>query len=115
VGGALSGFFGGLSGMQGALRSAFLARANLGKDGFIATGVVVACLIDVSRLGVYARALVGDAGRVDYWLLGGAVLSAFAGSFVGNRVLPAVTMRGVRVAVAAMLFVVAVGLATGLL
>ena len=29
LGGALSGFFGGLSGMQGALRSAFLVRAGL--------------------------------------------------------------------------------------
>ena len=47
LGGALSGFFGGLSGMQGALRSAFLVRANLSKEAFIATGVVVAALIDV--------------------------------------------------------------------
>ena len=37
LGGALSGFFGGLSGMQGALRSAFLVRASLSKEAFIAT------------------------------------------------------------------------------
>ena len=57
LGGLLSGFFGGLSGMQGALRSAFLARAGLSKEAFVATGVVIACLIDVSRLGVYSRSL----------------------------------------------------------
>ncbi|MGL4422959.1 MAG: TSUP family transporter, partial [Gemmataceae bacterium] len=38
IGGLLSGFFGGLSGMQGALRSAFLARAGLSKEAFVATG-----------------------------------------------------------------------------
>ena len=59
LGGLLSGFFGGLSGMQGALRSAFLARAGLTKEAFVGTGVVVACLIDVSRLGVYSGSLAG--------------------------------------------------------
>src|SRR5262245_4915249 len=54
VGGVLSGFFGGLSGHQGALRSAFLIRSGLSKEAFIATGVVVACMVDVSRLAVYA-------------------------------------------------------------
>ncbi len=54
VGGLVSGFFGGLSGHQGAMRSAFLIRAGLSKEAFIATGVVIACLIDVSRLSVYA-------------------------------------------------------------
>ncbi|MFO7657586.1 MAG: sulfite exporter TauE/SafE family protein, partial [Bacteroidales bacterium] len=41
IGGALSGFFGGLSGNQGALRSAFLIKAGLSKEAFIATAVVV--------------------------------------------------------------------------
>jgi uncharacterized protein len=115
LGGALSGFFGGLSGMQGALRSAFLARANLSKEVFVATGVAVACLIDVSRLGVYLRALANEAPQIDYWLLSGAVLSAFAGAFLGSRFLRVVTMGGVRRIVAAMLFFVAAGLAVGVL
>src|SRR5690606_7737307 len=34
LGGALSGFFGGLSGNQGALRSAFLIKAGLSKEAF---------------------------------------------------------------------------------
>jgi hypothetical protein len=53
IGGALSGFFGGLSGNQGALRSPFLLKAGLSRDGYIATGVVIACLVDFTRLGVY--------------------------------------------------------------
>jgi uncharacterized protein len=115
LGGALSGFFGGLSGMQGALRSAFLVRANLSKEAFIATGVVVAALIDVSRLGVYFRALIREHAHIDYLLLATAVLAAFAGAVLGNRWLRAMTMQGVRRIVAAMLLVVAVGLAAGLI
>jgi len=41
LGGVVSGFFGGLSGNQGAFRSAFLLGAGLGKDAFIATGVLL--------------------------------------------------------------------------
>ena len=53
LGGALSGFFGGLSGQQGALRSAFLIRTGLNKEKFIGTSVVSAVVVDVSRLIVY--------------------------------------------------------------
>jgi uncharacterized protein len=115
VGGLLSGFFGGLSGMQGALRSAFLARAGLSKEAFIATGVVIACLIDVSRLGVYSASLAAEAGRLDYGLLSAAVLSAFAGAALGNRYLKKVTMRGIQRTVAVMLALVALGLISGVL
>ena len=55
LGGVLSGFFGGLSGHQGALRSIFLLKCGLTKEGFISTGVVIACLVDISRLAVYAE------------------------------------------------------------
>jgi uncharacterized membrane protein YfcA len=41
IGGLLSGFFGGLSGNQGALRSAFLIKSNLSKEAFVATGIVI--------------------------------------------------------------------------
>ncbi len=115
LGGLLSGFFGGLSGMQGALRSAFLARAGLSKEAFVASGVVIACLIDVSRLGVYSRSLLTASARLDYGLLGAAVVSAFVGAFLGNRYLKKLTMQGVQRVVAVMLFIVAVGLVCGIL
>lgn len=115
LGGVLSGFFGGLSGMQGALRSAFLARAGLSKEAFVATGVVIGCLIDFSRLGVYSSSLARVGAQLDYGLLTAAVLSAFAGAAVGNRHLKKLTMVGVQRVVAGMLFVVAVGLVSGLL
>lgn len=53
VGGVISGFFGGLSGHQGALRSAFLIRYDLSKEVFIATGIMVALVVDMVRMPIY--------------------------------------------------------------
>ena len=115
LGGVLSGFFGGLSGMQGALRSAFLARAGLDKAAFIGTGVLIAALVDLSRLGVYARGLDATGHGLDYGLLAAAVLAAFAGALLGNRFLAKATMPGIQRLVAVLLVLVAVGLVTGVL
>lgn len=115
LGGLLSGFFGGLSGMQGALRSAFLSRAGLTKEAFIGTGVVIACLIDVSRLAIYSTSLARQSARFNYGLLAAAVLAAFLGAALGNRYLKKITMPGIQLVVAIMLFVVALGLVSGLL
>lgn len=115
LGGAASGFLGGLSGMQGALRSAFLVRLGLGKESFIATGVVVAVLVDVSRLGVYARGIHAQRGALDYTTLGVAVVAAFVGAILGNRFLKKLTMRIVQRMVAACLALVAVLLIAGVL
>lgn len=115
IGGALSGFFGGLAGMQGALRSAFLVRAGLSKEAFIATGVVTAVLVDVSRLGIYSQSLMDVNRELDYPLLSAAILSAFAGAFAGNRFLKRMTMPGVQRLVAVMLLLASIGLITGLL
>ena len=115
LGGLLSGFLGGLSGMQGALRAAFLSRAGLTKQAFIATGVVIACLIDFARLAIYSTALARESARFEYALLAAAVLAAFAGATLGNHYLKKVTMPGIQKLVAALLFLVALGLIAGLL
>lgn len=113
LGGVLSGFFGGVSGMQGALRSAFLARAGLTKEAFIGSGVVIACMIDVSRLGVYWSSL-RNAANLDYMLLAAAVGAAFAGALIGNYQLKKMTMPAIQRIVAVMLFAVGLGLMSGL-
>jgi hypothetical protein len=115
LGGLLSGFFGGLSGMQGALRSAFLSRAGLTKEAFIGTGAVVASLIDVSRLTIYSTSLAQESAGLDYSLLVAAVLAAFLGAKLGNNYLKKMTMPGIQRLVAAMLLMVALGLVTGFL
>lgn len=114
LGGLISGFFGGLSGHQGALRSAFLIRAGLGKEAFIATGVVIACLIDVSRLAVYAAHFQASGLRENTALLVLATLAAFTGAFAGNRLLRKVTLRAVQTVVSVMLVLIGLALAAGL-
>lgn len=115
LGGLVSGFCGGLSGMQGALRAAFLTRAGLAKEAFVATGAVVACLVDVSRLGVYAAEVRREWATLDTGLLAAAVLAALAGTLGAGRLLPHVTLAAVQRVVAGLLVAVGLGLAAGIL
>ena len=115
IGGVLSGFFGGLSGHQGALRSAFLIRLHLSKEAFIATGVVIACLVDVSRLSVYIPQIIEQKKMLDYKLLGMATISAFLGIYFGTKLLQKTTIKTIQGIVAVMLFVYAVLLILGIL
>jgi uncharacterized membrane protein YfcA len=115
-GGLLSGFFGGLSGQQGALRSAFLLNAGLTKQQFIGTGVVVAVMVDTVRLvvygaGFYSANLSGFSGRLAGLVIA-ATLAAFAGSYLAARLVHKLTIRMVQVIVGVML--VALGVAMGL-
>lgn len=113
VGGVVSGFLGGLSGMQGALRSVFLLRAGLSKESFIATGVVIACLVDLSRLAVYLPALARGGGIDNLGLLVAASAAACGGAVLGARVLRKTTFTTVQRIVAAMLVAIALGMITG--
>lgn len=115
LGGVLSGFFGGLSGNQGALRTAFLIRANLTKETFIATGVVIAVLVDISRLTVYSKQILKTEDNLNYPLIIVATLSAFAGAFIGNRLLKKATINTIQYTVASMLFVFALLLGLGII
>ncbi len=112
-GGLLSGFFGGLSGHQGALRSAFLVRAGLGKEAFVATGVVIACLVDLARLGLYSRPIVQNGLGEGLAVTVTATLAAFAGAFAGSRLLKKITMDLVQKIVTVGLFLLAVALGSG--
>lgn len=114
-GGILSGFFGGLSGHQGALRSAFLIRTNLSKEAFIATGVVIACLIDASRLTVYIPQIIEKNTALDFKLITAATLSAFVGVYFGNKLLQKTTIKTIQTLVALMLLVYAILLILGML
>ena len=112
LGGALSGFFGGLSGHQGALRSAFLIKMGLSKESFIATGVIIASIVDISRLSMYfsGSALGEMEGSINLLLV--AVLSAFFGAWVGKRILKKVTIGFVHNMV--MILIMIMGIAVGM-
>lgn len=120
AGGLLSGFLGGLSGHQGALRAAVLRRAGLDAQAFVATGVVCAVVVDCVRLAVYGLgpwaghwallASSGGLGRV-----AAACLAAFLGAYLGKRLLGKATHQGVRLLVGGMLALAGLGLVLGLL
>ena len=84
IGGFGSGFFGGLTGHQGALRAMFLQKRLPNKTEYAATAAVLALVVDVTRVPVYV-ALEGwqilDAG----WLILGLVLAAILGVHLGKR------------------------------
>jgi len=118
LGGVLSGFFGGLSGNQGALRSAFLLKAGLSKESFVATGVVSAVIVDAARLVVYGAAVVATHFEQSQAVVAPVVVgsvSAFVGAFVGKRVLQKVTLYAVRLVVALAMLGIGAGLVSGLI
>lgn len=113
VGGMISGFFGGLSGHQGAFRSMFLIKAGLDKTQYISTGVTLAVMVDLTRLAVYGTSLAEQNPGEQWPLILTACGFAFLGSFLGNRLLTKLTYRTIQLVVSALLVVVAIGLISG--
>jgi hypothetical protein len=93
----------GLTGNQGAFRSAFLIKAGLAEEAFVGTGVA-AVVVDVVGLAVYGLAFVtlpmaileGPAAGI----VVAAMLWAFLGAWLGGRLMTRVTLRSIQIAVA---------------
>jgi uncharacterized membrane protein YfcA len=119
LGGLLSGFFGGLSGHQGALRSAFLAKSGLDTERFVGSNAVIGFLVDLTRISVYVAlftAAGGSLGDFGGWpLVITGSLAAFCGIMIGKRYLRKVTMKSVQTLVGVLLFGVGMALLAGLL
>jgi uncharacterized protein len=115
IGGALSGFFGGLSGNQGALHSAFLINAGLSKEAFVGTAVVVSTFVDFARLSVYATRFTKAGLDENITLVICATLAGIAGSFIGNKLLKEVTLHFLKVTIAIMLILISIALGAGLI
>lgn len=118
LGGLVTGFFGGLTGQQGALRSVFLLRAGLAPQAFIATGVMIAIIVDLSRLATYAAAFSAarfDPGSREGTLVLVGTLAAFAGAWTATRYLHKVTISAVRTIVAVLMTLIGIALCLGLL
>jgi len=119
-GGLLSGFFGGFSGHQGALRSAFLVKVGISTETFVGTNAVIGFLVDLARISVYAAAFL-IAGKENpipagQWpLVLAAVTAAFAGVAAGRRYLHKVTMKKVQLLAGTLLLGIAFALGSGLI
>ena len=114
LGGLLSGFFGGLSGNQGALRSAFLIKSGLSKEAFVASGIVIACIVDFSRLGVYMTRFSKSGLHDNLTLVLTATTAAFAGAYIGSHLLKKVTLETVQIIVTIMLIILSLALGLGI-
>jgi uncharacterized membrane protein YfcA len=115
IGGVLSGFFGGLSGIQGAIRSAFLVKSGLSKEAYLATGVLIACLVDITRLSVYITRFKTSNLKESMLLMFSAIVAALVGAYLGSRLLKKVTLNVVQSLVAALLILVSLGLCFGII
>jgi uncharacterized membrane protein YfcA len=100
------------------LRSAFLLKAGLSKEAFVATGVVSAVIVDAARLIVYGTAVItshfGQSGALVVPVVVGSVC-AFIGAFVGKHLLQKVTLRTVQLIVATGMLAIGIGLTSGLI
>ncbi len=118
VGGMLSGFFGGLTGHQGALRSVFLLRMGLDKIAFVATAAWAAAMVDVTRLLVYGRgdpgAWLSEAGGAGVRPLLLAMGAAFVGTVVGARLVKKMTLRSLQRIIGWALLAAGLGMASGI-
>lgn len=114
-GGVVSGFFGGLSGHQGAFRSMFLLKTGLDKDQFIATGIMAAVLVDMSRIYIYGWDIFTHQQEIEWPLILTASLSALVGTHLSAKKFKKITIQTVRTIVSALLIVISLGLISGLL
>lgn len=120
IGGLIAGFFGGLSGHQGALRAAFLAPLGLSPTEFAATQSVLGLMVDAARLIVYAATFLtaGDgtvAASIPWRLVAIATAAALAGAWVGRTLLPRMTITHLHLLVGVLLLVVGTSLAAGVI
>jgi uncharacterized protein len=115
VGGILSGFFGGLSGIQGALRSAFLIKAGLSKQAFIASAAIVSAFVDLTRLSVYAARFLNVGLQENLTLVICASISGTIGTYFGNKLLRKITLKFIQKLVAVMLIIISLALGAGLI
>jgi uncharacterized protein len=77
--GALSGFFGGLVGNQGGIRSAALLGFDIRKEALVATATAIALIVDGARMPVYFA--IETKGMLAHWPV---LLTTIAGVLVGT-------------------------------
>ncbi len=111
LGGLISGFFGGFSGHQGALRSAFLSKAEIDKRVFISTSICMALIIDLTRVSFYFQGL--DLNKLPVSMILFGCFFALLGSILGKRYFDKKKNINIRMIVAIFLFSIGTGMVFG--
>ena len=111
LGGFISGFFGGISGHQGALRSAFLSKTEIEKHVFIATSVSIALLIDLVRVSSYFQ--ISNYEILPWIMIAVGVFFALCGTFFGKRYFDKKQNVNIRLLVSVFLFLIGAAMLLG--
>jgi uncharacterized membrane protein YfcA len=112
VAGAVSGFFGGLVGNQGGIRSAAMLGFDLSREEFVATATAIALCVDGARMPVYLVAERGEVAAI--WpLVAIATAGVVVGTLAGERVLTRVPQRRFRQVLGVLILLLGVGLLYG--
>lgn len=119
LGGMLTGFMGGLSGQQGAIRSMFLLKSDFDAKQYIATGVLIAILIDVARIPTYIFGLsdlsTEQLTQHNLLLVGLGTICAFAGAWLGAKYMKKTSIGVIRYIVAGLMITVGTLLILGII
>lgn len=120
LGGLLSGFFGGFSGHQGALRSAFLVKVGISTEAFVGTNAAIGFMVDMARIATYAYLFfIGKQENLitsDQWpLILAGIVAAFLGVLLGKRFLHKITMQTVQTLTGVLLLGIALALGLGII
>jgi len=110
LGGSLSGFFAGVFGIGGAIRSMFLSAFNLPKEVFIATAGAIGLLVDSTRIVTY---FAGGAqlSKLLWWGLPFFVAISFIGAKIARHIVDKIPQDKFRTVIAFFLLVVGTKLA----
>lgn len=107
IGGILSGFFAGLFGIRGAVRSVFLTTFDLHKATYLGTIGAISILLDSTRLITYiARGI--WLVEVPLWAIAFFVVASFVGAYVGYLIVDVIPQKRFRIVVS--FFLVAMGI-----
>lgn len=118
IGGLLAGFFGGLSGHQGALRANFLTGFISSPTAFVAINAAVGLLIDVVRIIIYLILIVSGFYSFSftsniYLLVSIGVVSALLGIIFAKTLIHKTSMTFIRYLVTILMLIIAIFMALG--
>jgi uncharacterized membrane protein YfcA len=114
LGGIFSGFFGGLSGQQGAIRSAFLMNHFEDKQVFIGTRAALAFIVDAVRIFTYAASFQLFLQNEIYLPMALALTGGMSGALIGNKFLKKTSIEWIRKTVMVFLFIMGTLMIAGL-
>ena len=117
LGGMLTGFMGGLTGQQGALRSMFLLKSSFTPQVYVSTGVLIAILIDIARIPTYVAGIAGSATitKHEISLIAFGTICAFLGAYIGAKSLPKISISYIRFIVAGLMVIIGTLLILGII